>query len=222
MREIIQRYPYLAAFTAAYVLGFSVFFTFRENYEFLLYVGVVLLIAGLVVSTQSRTRFDGVILWGLSLWGLLHMAGGGVPVGEGVLYGLTLVPLLDAGGGLTILRYDQAVHFFGFAVATLVVYHLLRPYLSSRPSWPVLILVVAMAGTGLGVLNELVELAAVLILPETGVGGYFNTALDLVFNTLGALAAVFYIAYYREERVYAPRSGFLAQVKHFLSLGDEG
>lgn len=218
MPKIIRQYPYLAAFTTAYVLGFSAFFAFRENYEFLLYVVVVLLIAGLVVSTQSRTRFDGVILWGLSLWGLLHMAGGGVPAGEGVLYGLTLVPLLDAGGELVILRYDQAVHLFGFAVATLVVYHLLRPYLSSRPSWPILIMVVAMAGTGLGVLNEIVEFAAVLILPETGVGGYFNTALDLVFNTLGALAAVFYIAYYREEKVYAPQYGFLSRVKQFLHL----
>ncbi len=42
---------------------------------------------------------------------------------------------------------------------------------------------------GLGVLNELIEFSAVLVFPDTNVGGYFNTALDLVFNTLGALAA---------------------------------
>jgi putative membrane protein len=43
---------------------------------------------------------------------------------------------------------------------------------------------------GLGALNEIVEFAAVVASPSTGVGGYYNTALDLVFNGLGATLAV--------------------------------
>jgi hypothetical protein len=44
----------------------------------------------------------------------------------------------------------------------------------------------AIAGMGLGALNEIVEFIAVLTLPETGVGGYVNTSLDLTANTIGA------------------------------------
>ena len=42
---------------------------------------------------------------------------------------------------------------------------------------------------GLGAINEIIEFSAVLLLPDTNVGG-FNTALDLVVNALGASAAM--------------------------------
>jgi putative membrane protein len=41
---------------------------------------------------------------------------------------------------------------------------------------------------GLSVVNELIEFAAVVVSPSTGVGGYVNTLLDLLFNTLGAVS----------------------------------
>ncbi|MEK6824495.1 MAG: hypothetical protein AABY02_01455, partial [Nanoarchaeota archaeon] len=47
--------------------------------------------------------------------------------------------------------------------------------------------VVALASMGLSVINELVEFGAVVFIEKTGVGGYFNTSLDLLFNTLGAV-----------------------------------
>jgi uncharacterized membrane protein YjdF len=43
---------------------------------------------------------------------------------------------------------------------------------------------------GLGALNEMIEFSAVLMVPDTNVGGYYNTALDLVFNALGAVIAM--------------------------------
>jgi hypothetical protein len=46
----------------------------------------------------------------------------------------------------------------------------------------------ALAGMGLGALNEVVEFAAVLTLPDTNVGGYINTGWDLVSNAIGATA----------------------------------
>ena len=47
---------------------------------------------------------------------------------------------------------------------------------------------------GLGALNEIVEFTAVLTVPNTNVGGYYNTALDLVFNGAGAACAMIAIA----------------------------
>ena len=47
---------------------------------------------------------------------------------------------------------------------------------------------------GLGSLNEIIEFAAVLSFENTNVGGYVNTALDLCFNTLGAITAMLFVA----------------------------
>ena len=38
------------------------------------------------------------------------------------------------------------------------------------------------------------QFSAVLMVPDTNVGGYYNTALDLCFNGLGAVVAVVIIA----------------------------
>jgi len=40
------------------------------------------------------------------------------------------------------------------------------------------------------IINEIVEFLAVVNLPETGVGGYHNTVLDMIFNLGGAALAV--------------------------------
>jgi hypothetical protein len=58
----------------------------------------------------------------------------------------------------------------------------------------------ATSGMGLGALNEVVEFAATLLVPETNVGGYLNTGWDLVANATGATAAVILIALRRARR----------------------
>ena len=45
--------------------------------------------------------------------------------------------------------------------------------------------------------NEIIEFIAVLTVPETGVGGYENTMLDLVFNLIGGILAVFWLGWRR-------------------------
>lgn len=189
----------LIFFTLAYVLAFTAYYISIKNYEFLWYVAVLVFFFGLILCTISRSNFPPFILWGLSLWGLLHMAGGGLKVGGEVLYRLHLIPIIGS-GELFILKYDQVVHFFGFGVSTLVVYHLLKPYLNDRTNWKVVYPILVVAGSGMGVLNEIVEFIAVLAVSNTGVGGYGNTLLDLVFNTLGAVAAVFIIHFFIRPR----------------------
>ena len=50
-----------------------------------------------------------------------------------------------------------------------------------------------MAGLGVGAFNEIIEFFATVIIPETGVGGYENTSLDLISNLIGAIIAMSYI-----------------------------
>ena len=185
--RLTPRERVIAGVNAAYISVFSILALHHENYEFMLYAGVVIFIFALILVKQAAVRFDGVILWGLTLWGLAHMAGGNIRVGEDVLYSVQLIP--------AVLRYDQLVHCFGFGTATLVCFHLLRPRLREDAiGGGVLWFLVILMGIGVGALNEIVEFTAVLLMPETGVGGYENTLWDLVFNLLGAVAAVVLIA----------------------------
>jgi hypothetical protein len=96
-----------------YIPAFTVIALRNSNIEFVLYVGVILIVAAWVVWKQRSVRFDLPILWGLTIWGLLHMAGGNIRVGDDILYGLQLIPV--------VLRYDQLVHAFGFGTGTLSV-----------------------------------------------------------------------------------------------------
>ncbi len=171
--------------------AFTLMFLSRRNYEFVLYIGVIVLFLALIVTTNRRVAYPTQLLWGLTAWALLHMAGGGVLVRGEVLYKLMLVTISET---YSIFRYDQFVHIVGFGVATAVMYHLLLPSLAAPPRrWVSLSIVVAMAGLGVGALNEVIEFAATVAMPETGVGGYVNTSLDLVADLVGALGALVWI-----------------------------
>lgn len=107
------------------ILFFALLFIFRQNYEFLIYIGVIIFFFMVILLTNQRLRYPNSLLWGLSLWSVMHMAGGGIPVGDGVLYGVTLISLV--GAPYHVFKYDQLVHMIGFGVATLAMYHVLRP-----------------------------------------------------------------------------------------------
>ena len=98
------------------------------------------------------------------------------------------------GDPYNIFKFDQFVHIVGFWVATLVAYYLLKPLLKKDlKRWVVLSIIIVMAGLGMGALNEIVEFIATVLVPETGVGGYENTSLDLVADLIGAIGAMTYI-----------------------------
>ncbi len=184
----------------AYILGFAAYYVSIRNYEFLWYVAILIFFFSLILFTIEKSKFPPFILWGLSLWGLFHMAGGGVRIGEKVLYAQPLIHLFGEGESL-VLKYDQVVHAFGFMMATFVVYHLLKKYLIPNSTHGVIYFVSACAGMGLGALNEIVEFIPVALGFQTGVGGYFNTAIDLVFNGLGALIAILVIHVRRKKKL---------------------
>lgn len=180
-------------FTAVYVTGFTVYFLSRGNYEFIVYVITMLILIGLVARTLRVAEYPAAMLWALSAWGLLHMAGGGVPVGDSVLYSAQIVPITAENGEMTLLKYDQIVHAYGFGTSAWLLWHLLRRhYPVLEGSWTIYVYPV-LGAMGLGAVNEMIEFVAVLSVPETNVGGYLNTALDLVFNALGAVIAMFLV-----------------------------
>jgi uncharacterized membrane protein YjdF len=188
-----QRLWPVAAFTALYLVAATVGAFALGNREFLFYIVVMVLLLGVVWLVHRSIALTTATLWALSLWGLLHMAGGLAPVPESwpingdirVLYSLWLVP--------ERLKYDQVVHAYGFGVATWVCWQGMRAAIRHRGGdavpTPGLVVLAATAGMGLGALNEVVEFAATLLVPETNVGGYLNTGWDLVANAIGATAA---------------------------------
>ncbi len=184
----------VALFTSVYLVGALITAVQVSNYEFLLYIGVVVLMMGVVWVVHGRVALTSGALWCLSLWGLAHMLGGLVMVPESwpvmgtnrVLYSLWLIP--------DRLKYDHVVHAYGFGVTTWVCWQGMGAALGGRPQrvrpTPGLMVLCAAAGLGFGALNEVIEFAATLLVPDTNVGGYLNTGWDLVANLFGAMVAV--------------------------------
>lgn len=184
-------------FTIAYTVAAIGGAFSRDNSEFLIYIGVMVILLGVVGFVHYRVRLSIATLWAMSIWGMLHMAGGLVPVPESwpingdirVLYSWWIIP--DS------LKYDQVVHAYGFGVTTWVCWQAIRaavrPYGVLRPTFGVMTLC-AVAGMGFGAANEIVEFVATLLVENTNVGDYTNTGWDLVSNAIGAISAAVLIA----------------------------
>lgn len=173
------------------VIGFTATFILQKNFEFIGYVVVVCLLLWAVLASAKHVAYPNFVLWGLFAWAILHMLGGVVMSNGKVIYTWLIYPLI--GEPYNVLKYDQVIHAFGFFVATLVMYYVLKKYLTRPFGWTAIGIVIAMAGLGLGALNEIVEFTMTVILPNTNVGGYENTAIDLISNFIGAILAVFFL-----------------------------
>ncbi len=180
----------LVCFNLSIMLGFGAYYIAHMNYEFIIYLTVVIAAAAAVALTHATVGYSRLLLWGLSFWGLLHMAGGAFYLGNVRLYELILIPLSDS---LPIFRYDQFVHIWGFGITTLLCGHLIRPYRNNNKAGFALWFIVAMAGLGIGAVNEILEFFVTLVVPESGVGDYINTSLDLIADIIGAGIAVIYL-----------------------------
>lgn len=183
-------------FTLIYLLVFSVIAILKENYEFVYYTLVLLILINVVGYIHSRMLFSGSILVGLSLIGLMHILGGNLFINGTRLYDMYII--LDA------IKYDNIVHFVAAFVGTFVAYAFLQPFLDPalkhRPLG--LYILMFLLTVGMGAMNEIIELTAVLYF-DVGhwVGDYQNNALDLVYNALGSILGCFYIASVKKIKV---------------------
>jgi hypothetical protein len=176
-------------FTILYLSIAAAFALWGQNWEFVYYIGVVVILSVVALLVHEHVRLSKGVLWALSLWGLLHMVGGLVSVPEtwpisgtkAVFYSLWIIP--------NYLKYDHVLHAFGFGLATWICWQGIRSLMDKpKPTLGVLMLC-AFGGMGLGAINEVIEFVAVLIIPETNVGGYENTGWDLVANLVGSVGA---------------------------------
>jgi len=193
--QFSTQYWYIIGFNALYLLGGGLYFLRDLNHEFVIYVAVILVIFASVFATLQYTKFPIWMLWLLSIWGLMHVAGGAVQTVDGVLFAYKIYPFLDAGGEMYILKYDQVVHSYLYGLVALMAYHTLRVPLGVRGYTFLVGLAAIMISLGISGMNEIMEFLIAISLERNGVGGYENAMLDLIFNFGGALVAT--VAGYR-------------------------
>jgi len=89
-----------------------------------------------------------------------------------------------------IIRYDNVQRAWGVGFAGRAVWEALRPQLGAATApRRAAAAVILLGGIGFGAANEVLEYILTKVLPETNVGGYENTARDLIANLVGATAA---------------------------------
>jgi len=183
--QMVQRYRAhraLVTFVAAYYATFLLIGVIDGSPQTPIYAVFLLSLVVLVAVLDARRPFPPFVLWGLALWGAMHMAGGLVPAsGDAALYNIWLLP---------VLRYDQLTHVIGFGAAGLAVWAYLRHDLRPGATGAAL---VWFGGVGMGGLNETIEFLLTRVVAETNVGGFENTGWDLVANLTGATIAALWV-----------------------------
>lgn len=179
-------------FNAIYLIGFLAYYISINNYEFVWYIFVIVILGTVIGLNLHRVKFDNLVLWLLSIWGLLHMVAGGLRVDGVTLYSMRLIDIIDKGEQFYFLKMDQLIHLYGFFVSAILVYQLIKNIGGDISKSPKLMIFLSWIGSmGLGALNEIVEFIAFASFEHTGVGDFYNINLDLVFNALGALVGAF-------------------------------
>ena len=206
--EMKKEHIVLLLINLALIAGFGSLYLVRLNYEFVIYVGVILFFICIVGISLKKVDYTLGTLVGLTVWSALHLAGGGIMIGEGRLYDVMLIQLSET---YPIWRYDQLVHIWGFGASTLVVFSLLSGPLKRPVENPIALgIVLVMGGLGMGALNEILEFVVSIFVPQSGVGGYINTSLDLCADLIGAILALFYIRLrYMKDNGLQPSNGEL-------------
>lgn len=182
------------------VLGVStLYFIMQGNNEFLIYASTLVILITLLYKLDNYFRFFSEGKWLFLIWLIMHMAGGTLYIGETRLYDYIFLPLI--GEPYNVLKYDQFVHFFCYIVMTMLMYSVLIKITKSKPNKIIFSIILILAASSVGAVNEIIEFCAVIFFQSEGVGGYYNTAIDLVANVLGSIAAVFYIKYFVKNSV---------------------
>ena len=184
-----MRVPFLLAYLLCGAL--FVWSLGAGNGEFLIYALVTTTLVIILHRSDRHFCYHPAVLWMFDLWVVLHILGGLYTLDGRVLYSTMLVEWV--GEPYSILKYDQLVHVYCYVVVALILATVLNRRLKPDTSFGLYATLVVLAAGGIGALNEVVEFAAVVSVPETNVGGYENTLIDLLANYLGALLVVPFI-----------------------------
>jgi hypothetical protein len=181
--ERLRAHPGLVAVVGLYYFGFLALGLATGNTQVPYYGAFMGVLLALVAYWDSRRHFSNLVLWGLALWGALHMAGGMIPLSDDrVLYNLWLLPFV---------RFDHVVHAVGFGFAGMAFWESVRHTVDRTVASGAAITM--MGGLGFGALNEMVEFLITRVVPDTNIGEFENTGWDLVANTVGAGLAALWV-----------------------------
>jgi hypothetical protein len=178
------------------VVGFAVHGIVNEVPGTLEYLVTVACLATLVVAFRTRALPAPVAI-AAAASAVVHLAGGLVQVGDGVLY--------NTSPGPELLRYDHAGHALGTFVGAQLVWELLVRDVHAVARRGPLVAVTVLAALGLGALNEAIEFVTTLTHGGSHVGGYTNTGWDLVTNTFAGVVAG--VAIHRRRGLLGVRVG---------------
>ena len=194
------RLPFLVSFFLAGLL--TLLTIVLQNYEFLIYAATVIVLAFLIYRSDRYFEFESLGLWLFNAWLAMHILGGlGSFRGQRV-YDVVLLDIV--GDPYHVLKYDQFVHFFCYVAMAVLMWTVVNRIADRGANQVVVCVLTVLAASSLGAVNEVVEFLAVVWLGATGVGGYTNTAIDLVANLLGAIVGTIYM-YYSRGRQSASR-----------------
>ncbi|MFD0893794.1 hypothetical protein KBB96_10255 [Luteolibacter ambystomatis] len=188
------------AFTGTYIAAFVAVSLATGTAGLPSYLSLMGVLVPSLYFLHRNYSFSAGLMWSFSVWGLLHMAGGLVPIPDGwfhegihpILYNWWFIP--------GYLKYDHVVHAYGFGITTWLCWHILKIALRSpggsrvQPT-PIILILCMAGGMGFGAFNEVVEFIFTLVMPDTNVGDYTNIGWDLVANLIGALVAVAIISH---------------------------
>lgn len=182
-------YPFY--FSAIILTAFTIGFLLKQNYEFLLYTFTLGLVIFILAKTDKIFKYNSFIKWCFSIWLFSHLAGGAFYFNGLRLYDTILINIL--GEPFNIFKYDQLIHIFCFFVFTCLIYSVMVVISKPQSKGWIIMLLALFGRMGIGAINEIIEFSTVVFFNSTGVGGYYNNALDLFFNLIGSIIAVFYM-----------------------------
>ncbi|MDD4290155.1 MAG: DUF2238 domain-containing protein, partial [Patescibacteria group bacterium] len=136
-------------------------------------------------KTDKKFNYPQIAKIGFATWLLLHFLGGSLKINGIRLYDTILIPIFAE--PLNIFRYDQLLHAFCYFVFVFFVYSIVKNNLKEDIKKGVTLFIIVLIAEGIGAINEIIELSTVIFFHTQGVGNYYNNALDLVFNLIGAL-----------------------------------
>ena len=186
----------ISIFTAVYLILFTIATLMYKNYEFLYYIIIIGIFIAIIVHYHKNFHLTPHIIVGLSILGFMHIAGGIFHPFGTRLYDIYLIK--------NIFRYDNLIHSFGIFIATFIGYNMLKPHLNKRLKNNIYLLsiILILMALGIGSVNEVLELGAVVFLGASKqVGDYLNNAFDLFFNLIGSVIASIVIIYYHKKEL---------------------
>lgn len=182
-------------FIYTFMAAMLIYFITKSNYEFIGYAVVVGLLYYALLRADKKYDFPPSAIWFFAIWVVMHMLGGSVYIGGTRLYDLVLFNFFNGASispEFVILKYDQFVHAYCYFAISILMYFVLKKHMKSNQG-AALVTFTVLSAIGIGLLNEVVEFGMVVFADAAeAVGGYYNTALDLVFNLIGALIGPVY------------------------------